>query len=103
MRADEQKLHRRLSPGASWHLTTKSKGTRDRVNAAVVHREIMNLFGEICPAWQCRFLATYIARRVRWLNKAQACGEAADPRERRRQRTRQDGAARHVVMRGVTG
>ena len=103
MRADEQKLHRRLSPGASWHLTTKSKGTRDRVNAAVVHREIMNLFGEICPAWQCRFLATYIARRVRWLNKAQARGNAAEPRERRRRRTLQEGAARHVVMRGVTG
>jgi hypothetical protein len=54
VRADEQKLHRRLSPGASGHMITKPKGTRDRVNAAVVHREIMNLFGEIGPAWRRR-------------------------------------------------
>ena len=63
----------------------------------------MNLFGEICPAWQCCLLAPYITRRVCWLNKAQARGEAADARERRRQRTEQDGAARHAAMRGVTG
>ena len=48
MRADEQKLHRRPSPRASQHMMTKPTGTRDRVNAAVLRREIMNLFGEIC-------------------------------------------------------
>ncbi len=41
-------------------MTTKPKGTRDRVNAAVVHREIMNLFGEICPARQRRFFSCTI-------------------------------------------
>ena len=45
VRADEQKLHRR--PSSSQHMMTKPTGTRDRLNAAVVHRESMHLFGEI--------------------------------------------------------
>ena len=47
VRADEQKLHRRPSSRASQHMMTKPTGTRDRLNAAVVHRESMHLFGEI--------------------------------------------------------
>jgi len=49
VRADEQKSHRRLSPGASEHKITKPAVSRGRVNAAVVHRRLMFLFGEICP------------------------------------------------------
>lgn len=49
MRADEQKSHRRLSSGASQHQMTKPEVSRGRVNAAVVHRRLMFLFGEICP------------------------------------------------------
>ena len=49
MRADEQKSHRRLSPGASQHHVTKPAMSGGRVNAAVVHRRLMFLFGEICP------------------------------------------------------
>ena len=50
MRADEQKSHRRLSPGASEHQITKPKMSGGRVNAAVVHRRRMFLFGESCAA-----------------------------------------------------
>ena len=49
MRADEQKSHRRLSSGASQHKVTKPARSRGRVNAAVVHRRLTFLFGEICP------------------------------------------------------
>ena len=49
MRADEQKSHGRLSSGASQHQMTKPEVSRGRVNAAVVHRRRMFLFGEICP------------------------------------------------------
>jgi hypothetical protein len=49
VRADEQKSHRRLSSGASQHQMTKPEVSRGRVNAAVVHRRRMFLFGEICP------------------------------------------------------
>ena len=33
---------------------TKPAVSRGRVNAAVVHRQRMLLFGEICPAWRWR-------------------------------------------------
>ena len=48
VRADEQKPHRRLSPWASWHNTTKPTGSWGRVNAAVVHGKFTFLSGEIC-------------------------------------------------------
>ena len=48
VRADGQKPHTRLSPWASWHNTTKPKGSRGRVNAAVVHGKFTFLSGEIC-------------------------------------------------------
>jgi hypothetical protein len=56
VRADEQKSHRRLSSGASQHTMTKPAVSRGRVNAAVVHRRLMFLFGEICPEWRCEFV-----------------------------------------------
>jgi hypothetical protein len=56
VRADGQKLHRRLSLRASQHWMTKPTGTADRVNAAVVHRKRMFLLGEICPALRCKLL-----------------------------------------------
>jgi hypothetical protein len=49
VRAEEHESHRRPSPGASQHLMTKPARSRGRVNAAVVHRKRMFLFGEICP------------------------------------------------------
>ena len=52
VRAEEHESHRRLSPGASQHLMTKPAESRGRVNAAVVHRQRMFLFGEICPTWR---------------------------------------------------
>jgi hypothetical protein len=48
VRADEQKPHKRLSPRASWHDTTKPTGSGDRVNAAVMHGKFTVLSGEIC-------------------------------------------------------
>ena len=48
VRADGQKPHTRLSSWASWHNTTKPAGSRDRVNAAVVHGKFTSLSGEIC-------------------------------------------------------
>jgi len=54
VRADGQKLHRRLSLRASQHLMTKPTGTADRVNAAVVHGEFMFLLGEICSGRRCK-------------------------------------------------
>ena len=48
VRADEQKSHRRLGPGASQHRMTKPAVSRGRVNAAVVHGQRMFLFGESC-------------------------------------------------------
>jgi hypothetical protein len=38
----------RLSLRASWHDTTKPTGSKDRVNAAVVHGQFTFLSGEIC-------------------------------------------------------
>jgi len=48
VRADGQKSHRRLGSGASQHHMTKPAVSRGRVNAAVVHRRRMFLFGESC-------------------------------------------------------
>ena len=48
VRDDEQKPHRRLSPWASWHNTTKPTGSWGRVNAAFVHGKLTFLSGEIC-------------------------------------------------------
>jgi len=48
VRDDEQKPHRRLSPWASWHNTTKPAGLGGRVNAAFVHGKLTFLSGEIC-------------------------------------------------------
>ncbi len=48
VRTDGQKPHRRLSLWASWHNTTKPTGSGGRVNAAVVHRKLTFLSGEIC-------------------------------------------------------
>jgi hypothetical protein len=48
VRADEQEPHTRLSPWASWHNTTKPKGSWGRVNAAGVHGKFTSLSGEIC-------------------------------------------------------
>ena len=48
VRTDEQKSHRRLSSGASQHHVTKPAMSGGRVNAAVVHRRRMFLFGESC-------------------------------------------------------
>ena len=50
LRAEEHEPHRRLGLRASWHHTTKPEGSADRVNAAVVQRKRMFLFGEICSA-----------------------------------------------------
>lgn len=50
LRAEEHEPHRRLSLRASWHHTTKPESSADRVNAAVVQRKRMFLFGEICSA-----------------------------------------------------
>jgi hypothetical protein len=47
VRADGQKPHRRLSPWASWHNTTKPEGSWGRANAAVAHGKLMFLSGEI--------------------------------------------------------
>ena len=48
VRADGQKPHTRLSSWASWHNTTKPKGSGGRVNAAVVHGKFTSLSGEVC-------------------------------------------------------
>ena len=50
LRAEEHEPHRRLSLRASWHHTTKPEGSADRLNAGVVQRKRMFLFGEICLA-----------------------------------------------------
>ena len=50
VRDDEQKPHRRLSPWASWHNTTKPTGLWGRVNAAFVHGKFTFLSGEICAS-----------------------------------------------------
>jgi hypothetical protein len=60
VQADEQKPHRRLSPWASWHNTTKPAGSGGRVNAAVVHGKFTFLSGEICASRDRR-----VMRRVR--------------------------------------
>jgi hypothetical protein len=57
VRADEQKPHRRLSPWASWHDTTKPTGSWGRVNAAVVHGKFTFLSGEICASRDRRFMS----------------------------------------------
>jgi hypothetical protein len=36
-----------------WAPNHEAQGFEDKVNAAVVHRRRMFLFGEICPAWRC--------------------------------------------------
>ncbi len=48
VRGDGQKPHRRLSPWASWHNTTKPIGSWGRVNAAFVHGKLTFLSGEVC-------------------------------------------------------
>ena len=70
VRADEQNSHRRPGLRASWHHTTKPGVTADGVNAAVVHRKLMLLFGEICPT--LRWSDRVEARGAGWLTKAQA-------------------------------
>ena len=102
VRADGQKSHRRLSPGASQHLMTKPAVSRGRVNAAVVHRERMFLFGEICAGWRGE-CDRAVARRARWRTKAQAQRKVVGRCERIRQRTRSAGPARRAAMRGVIG
>jgi hypothetical protein len=57
VRDDEQKPHRRLSPWASWHNTTKPIGSWGRVNAAFVHGKFTILSGEICASRDRRFMS----------------------------------------------
>ena len=57
VRDDEQKPHRRLSPWASWHNTTKPGGSWGRVNAAFVHGKLTFLSGEICASRDRRFMS----------------------------------------------
>ena len=53
---------------------TKPWGSADGVNAAVVHRGLMFLFGEICPTRRC-LVSSSITSRAHWLTKVQAHGE----------------------------
>jgi hypothetical protein len=79
VRADGQKTHRRLSPWASWHNTTKPTGLWGRVNAAVVHGKFMlsrsgpgqALSGEICASCARKFMSIIPERSIR-LNNDQA-------------------------------
>jgi len=77
VRADEQKPHRRLSPWASWHNTTKPTGSWGRVNAAVVHGKFTSLSGEI---WlPCgRNLMSEVRKGFTRKNKNPACSFAVD-------------------------
>jgi hypothetical protein len=75
VRADEQKPHRRLSPWASWHNTTKPTGSKGRVNAAVVYGKFMSLSGEICASRDRRFMRAIPERSIR-LNNDQAYSAA---------------------------
>jgi hypothetical protein len=59
---------------------TKPARSRGRVNAAVVHRRRMFLFGEICPTWRWAVEAKepagpYWSTKVQALRAAAACGE----------------------------
>ena len=68
VRADEQKPHRRLSPQASWHDTTKPAGSGGRVNAAFVHGKFAFLSGEICASRDRRFMRAISERYFRLTN-----------------------------------
>ena len=68
VRDDEQKPHRRLSPWASWHNTTKPAGSWGRVNAAVVHGKFTFLSGEICASRDRRFMRAIPERSIRLTN-----------------------------------
>ena len=68
VRADEQKPHRRLSPWASWHNTTKPTGSWGRVNAAVVHGKFTFLSGEICASRDRRCMREIRRRSIRLTN-----------------------------------
>jgi hypothetical protein len=57
-----QKPHRRLSPWASWHNTTKPSGSRGRVNAAFVHGKFTFLSGEVCASRDRRFMREFRKR-----------------------------------------
>lgn len=87
VRDDEQKPHRRLSPRASWHNTTKPAGSGDRVNAAFVHGKFTLLSGEVCASRDRRFM-----RRIRHgsnrLTKDPAYSVAVDGYESRNRETR---------------
>src|SRR5262249_4534985 len=83
VRADEQKSHRRLSLRASWHHTTKPRVTADRVNAAVVQRQLMFLFGEICAIERCWSRRVY--QRGLLVDKGPGARGAAAQCERNRQ------------------
>ncbi len=45
-----------LDSWVSWHITTKPKGPRNRVNDAVVQRQFTVLSGEVCPraVWRAK-------------------------------------------------
>ena len=63
---------------------TKPAESRGRVNAAVVHRQRMFLFGEICPTWRWRVKAKVPAG-PHWSTKVRALQVAVDCSERNRQ------------------
>jgi len=68
VRADEQKPHRRLSPWASWHNTTKPTGSWGRVNATVVHGKFTFLSGELCASRDRRCMREIRRRSIRLTN-----------------------------------
>lgn len=106
MRADGQKPHIRLSPWASWHNTTKPKGSRGRVNAAVVHGKFTSLSGEIClPSG--KIIMSEIRKGFTRMTKNPACSFAVDGDEsqkepQNRQRLMVNPAAPGMATGGVS-
>jgi hypothetical protein len=64
---------------ASWHMTAKPTGTQPTVNAALVHRQLASLPGEICIASGAWWVTTDPDRFNRD-TKDQALRRAARPR-----------------------